>query len=175
MVEEVRIKQILIANASKLIAITIAEMCMDLQPLEKSAASSNLATQHAIQLTKEVDPNALKISHYYNYDILSFAKGIKKIFVIGKFQNCTHNLFLNGSEYKSVVYSLIYPFIDLLCLFIWDVCIKGMKSNTPTENISSNINNNSHSHAGYPIDLERQITCTLAMQCYIILIAHSNS
>ncbi len=62
MVEEVRIKQILITNASKLIAITIAEICMDLQPLEKSAASSNLATQHAIQLAKEVDPKTVRTS-----------------------------------------------------------------------------------------------------------------
>eukprot|EP01084_Bolivina_argentea_P037182 68751_1 len=40
-----RIKQPSIANTPELIAITIAEICMNLQPLE---------TQHAIQLAKKV-------------------------------------------------------------------------------------------------------------------------
>eukprot|EP01084_Bolivina_argentea_P124620 220839_1 len=52
MVEEVRIKQASIENASELITITIADL--------QSLAVSDLATLDAIQLAKEVDLKALR-------------------------------------------------------------------------------------------------------------------
>eukprot|EP01084_Bolivina_argentea_P124700 220961_1 len=117
-----------IANESELIVIRIAEMCMDLQPLD-------LATPNATQLAKEVDPKVVRtlgvVTKIYLMDqctnalkilcgniiplILQLGLEYKKILIIIKhfaMQQSETLFFKNHATYRSIAHNYGTPYVS---------------------------------------------------------------